>query len=251
MRNSVILLLCLVFSVGVFGQEKTLKDQINEKKIREIEVNPPQFTGLRNASEFIGKTQDQLIQDYLLQNVVYPGNALNCGKEGTEVVQFTVYPDGEVGNFRVINSVCPEIDKELIRVLNTTDGMWQPGNNNGDPVSMEKEVSVIFSHHPTTESIEEHFVMHGTVNFKNAATNLLINKKPKRALRQLNMGIRYLPHEKNLLLLRGLCNYELGDEKSAQKDWDRIAHLGGMQHEEVGYDLTAMKGYTEMLKALK
>ena len=42
-----------------------------------------------------------------------------------------------------MNSLSPQIDAEMIRVLKTSNGMWKPGQNNGEPMTMETEVALV------------------------------------------------------------------------------------------------------------
>ena len=51
--------------------------------------------------------------------------------------------------------------------------------------------------------------------------------------------------------MRGVCNYELGNKESAINDWNRVATLGGMDMIRfMTEELTAMKGYNEMIRVL-
>ena len=86
--------------------------------------------------------------------------------------------------------------------------------------------------------------------FDEGNLNLLVNNKPEKALRLYNKGVRYLPNETGLLLLRGICNYELGNTESARRDWDRIAILGGIDPGKLDDELAGMKGYSEMTNIL-
>ena len=74
----------------------------------------------------------------------YPKEALIYATQGTEIVQFEVSADGKLADFEIINSVSPYIDKAVYDFLKTTCAMWKPGENNGEPVSMRKEISIKF-----------------------------------------------------------------------------------------------------------
>ena len=62
--------------------------------------------------------------------------------------------------------------------------------------------------------------------------------------------MKYLPYDKSLLYVRGICKYELGDKEGALKDWNRIVALGGMDFSDIAYDSSKMKGYDEMAEIL-
>ena len=79
---------------------------------------------------------------------------------------------------------------------------------------------------------------------------LFVEHKPKKALRYYNKSKRYLPNDKGLLLLRGISNYELGNEENARKDWNRIVTLGGIVYKSDFSELAEMKGYKDMTRIL-
>jgi tetratricopeptide (TPR) repeat protein len=225
----------------VFGQNET-------KNLLENEKTTPQFVG--NNSE-----DSPQINNYLLENIVCPRETAECRKEGTEIVRFTVTPSGELTNFTVVNSVCPKMDDEFIRVLKTTNGMWKPVYNNGVPTEMQHEVAVMVGDY-NENIIVSHFFINAKKYFEIGSINLLEKQKPAKALKFFNKSGLYLPNDKSLLTLRGLCHYELGDKENAEKDWNRIKTLGG--EVPVGLapaltienDISEMKGYSEMISLL-
>lgn len=244
MKKSVIFLICLMTTIAVFGQKET-----KHVNVEEVQVTPPKFSGVHNAQELFNKGNLSPIENYLAKNFVCPYAAAECRTEGTEIIRFTVNPNGYLSNFEIINSVCREIDSKLIELLVRTNGMWMPGYNNGEPTAMEQEVSFMVGDYNHDEMID-HFVEEAEKSFAKASTTLLENHKPRKALRFYNTGIRYLPNDKGLLLMRGLCHYELGHEKEARRDWDRIVSLGGGAHGFNMDDLAQMKGYPEMTRIL-
>ena len=247
MKKNALFLICLILSIMAIGQSETQKQRV----IKEVEVTPPKFTGIENAAAILETDNSLLIRNYLIKNAHCNGYAIDCWQEGTEIVQFTVTPSGNVTNFKVINSVSSKIDEELIRVLKTTDGMWKPGYSNGEPIAMNKEVSLLFKagNHDSNE-IVIHFTNKALKYFQEGNINLFVKNKPKKALKLYNKGVQYRPNDKGLLLLRGICCYELGNTESAQRDWDRIVTLGGTDPGNFNNDLVGMKGYSKMTNIL-
>ena len=208
MKAKVIFILCMILSVITFGQNS------KSNSLEEIEVIPPTFPEAESICQ--GKNVES-INDYLSNNIEFPQMSVNSGLQGTEVIQFVVTPKGELTDFNVINSVSSEIDKEVIRVLEVTSGLWKPAHINGEPVAMVKEVSLVFK----LNEKDDFKVM--AKKFANQGNKMLfIKKDPKRALKYYDMGITLLPNEESLLATRGLCKYELGDEEGARRDWNRI-----------------------------
>lgn len=61
------------------------------------------------------------LQAFLNSNIVVPTNS-----NGTAYVQFIVCSDGSLSNPRIIRSVNPEADREILRVVNLMP-LWSPG----------------------------------------------------------------------------------------------------------------------------
>jgi hypothetical protein len=89
--------------------------------------------------EFNGGTK--ALMEFLMQNVKYPeGLAGDC----RSVVQFTVSKEGDVSDFKVVKSGGEAADAEAIRAISLTSGKWQPGYNDGKPVSTMLTLPVVF-----------------------------------------------------------------------------------------------------------
>jgi TonB family protein len=223
-----------------------------KQNVTEIEVTAPQFAGIKNVLNVQAEPGNSL-RVFLMENIGYPEKAERCFKEGTEVVQFTVTASGNVTNFKIINSVCREIDDEVIWALIQTNGMWLPGYNNGKPVDMTKEVSLAFiagnvSGRPTHAIFKEK----AEHSFGAGNKNLFEKHNPKKALKNYSAGINYLPYDNSLLLMRGVCRYELGDKEGAREDWRRMATLGeSIDMSEYYTQLEKFAGYNEMIATLK
>ena len=219
MKRKLFFAVSMLVTVFAFGQNQELK---------EIEVKAPMF-----RSEFYDD-----INDFLLSGIEYPTEAAKAGYEGTEVIQFMVTQNGDVTDFKVINSVSDLIDKEVIRILKITNGMWIPRYEKGLPVATNKEVSIVFKLSPATD-----FVAMAKRYLVKANQMFFIEKQPKKALKYLDKGINLLPQDETLLVVRGMCRYELGDEAGAKDDWTRIADTGNIALNEFTSQLEETKGY--------
>ena len=211
----------------VFGQ--------SDKK----ENTPAKFTGVDNGL-YMNVDNSELIKNFLLKNLVYPEKAIECCKEGTEVVKFTITPNGNISNIKIDNCVCSEIDKEVIRVLNKTNGMWIPAYKDGRPVEAEQELAMVFCGKDKSEIIE-HFVAKATIFYNGGNTMLFEKQNAKKALKLYERGLVYLPNDKGLLFMHGVANYELGNEEAALKEWEEFTSLGGFEYKE--FDLSGTKCY--------
>ncbi len=246
MKTKILLIILLILPIIGFGQE------LSKKNLPEVKVTPPAFTGIENYDDMIDTRHEDPIINYLSENFHYPWQATQYFNEGTATVEFLVKSNGELTDFRVINSVSREIDQEFIRILRNTEGMWKPGLNNDKPVDMEKEVSMMFVSISTGFSNPvKYFNKKATDYFVTGSTLFLTEGKTKKALRAFNNGVRYMPNDASLLILRGMCKYELGDEEGAYSDWERINKIGKDYTYLSMEGLREREGYAEMLAVLE
>ena len=240
MKKFGILMVGLFISVMVFGQNENKMVGINE-----VEITPPQFTGIEKGATTLEENNSSVLMNFIKENTVYTDNELIAKIEGTEIIRFTVTPQGNIADINVINSVSAAVDEELIRVLKTTNGMWNPGHKNGEATSMEQEFKAMIGNNEDGKIVSR-FMDEATFYFKKGSKSLVLNDKPKRALRFYNQAIRYLPNEPNLLLMRGMCYYEMGETDKAKEDWNKVASNVYFDIKSINNDLTGMSGYAEM-----
>lgn len=246
MKTISILLLVMIGSAISFAQDK-------KQNLDEITVTPPKFTGINDAAKVYQEKEFTSFEDYLRENLKYPETLLKNGVNGTEVVHFEVSADGKLTDFKVINSVSPEIDEAVYDLLKTTCGMWKPGENNGEPVSMQKEISVAFkwNEFDALRSTKD-FEALARFYYKKGSKQLFDKNNTKKALKYFNQGIKYKPYEDCLLLSRGMCRYELGDYEGAYSDWDKMRMSGvDSEVENVANSFIHMKGYSEFAEMVK
>jgi hypothetical protein len=71
-------------------------------------------------------------------------------------------------------------------------------------------------------------------------------------VKNYSLALNYLPYDKSLLLMRGVCRYELGDKEGAKEDWNRMASLGEpIDMSEYTNQITGLKGYDELMAIIK
>ena len=244
MKRTVIILLSMLISVITFGQEK---QQYSSKTV-EVNMSPPRFIGNKELPAVANETRFGALNDYVVRQIQVPDQSIKFQEEGTEVIQFVVTPKGEVTGFNIVNSLSREIDEEVLRVLKSTNGLWRPGLNNGEPVEMGKELSIKLSNGDDGTN----FVDAAKIFFKKGNRQLFVKANLKGAIHNYNQAMRYLPNDKCLLTSRGLCKYGLGDKVGACRDWNRIKALGGGLENDYYLDkMCAQTGYTEMISILQ
>jgi tetratricopeptide (TPR) repeat protein len=240
MKTIILFAMSLAVSVFTDAQERSLNAEGQN-------VTPPQFSGKKFELLNMGKECNSL-EDYLRGCACYPEECIKKMVSGTEVVEFVVTPEGTLTAFYVINSLSPEIDAHVISLLKKTSGMWTPGKIDNRAVPMRSEISIAFKWNEFKELKDPDFNRIAKVYFEKGSRQLLIQNKPEKALKNFNAGIRYLPKNESLLMLRGICRYELGDETGARNDWERMNALENSRSDFQQYadDLARFKGYNEL-----
>lgn len=240
MKTKVFFVLCMLTAAITFGQNQKAVQKNDECKSQEVKVIEPIFYWNKNASRQFQGNHSMLINSYLTENVEYPGKAIKYNIQGTEVVRFTVTARGEVTNIKVVNSVSPEIDEEAIRVLSTTSGKWIPGFENGTPVEMEKELTMVFQIGNNKKGTDGNMMEQATELFKKGSKSLVFQNNPAKALKYFDRALTYLPNDKNILYLRGMVRSMLDDHEGAKADWDRMKSLAAKT--ESGRDIQVING---------
>jgi len=204
MRLSISILIFAICSSLVFAQ--------NEEE--------SENSGMMNILEptFKGTNESVNINEFIKENLDTPLNCQNLGIGGAVMVQFNVFPTGNLSEIQVIESVSPEFDRSVIRTLEATNGMWNPGTINGRPVPMEKEIIVVFKFEGTD-------LFKAAQMNKNKADKLLKEGKYSRAIKLYSKVIGSCPNSETIIYRRGLAKYYIGDLEGASKDFERVADL--------------------------
>ncbi len=242
MKQYVIFLVIALIALTGAGQET------DENYFNESNTTQPRFLG---SQSFVNdELTMESVQVYLTKMLEYPQKSLECFQQGTEVVEFIVTADGKPTAFNIVNSVCQEMDEEVIRAIKTTNGKWVPGTVNGKPADLKQEISVIF----TIYSYEE-YMENAQKIVQKGNHYLFVHNKPKKALKYFNRAITLLPNEECLLVARSLCRYAKKDFYGAENDWKRMKVLARKNNKVPDMALytkqiSKLEGYEEMMKSI-
>ena len=77
------------------------------------------------------------------QHLAYPDIAKENGIQGRVTLQFTVNTDGSVSGVKVLRGVDPSLDKEAVRVIQSSP-KWTPGKQRDRAVKVTYQFPVIF-----------------------------------------------------------------------------------------------------------
>ncbi|MDA3953258.1 MAG: M56 family metallopeptidase [Bacteroidales bacterium] len=93
--------------------------------------------------KFLGK-ESGAFRTFIQKNLKYPEVAQKNGASGRVFVQFDVNKEGDVKNVKVVRGADPDLDKEALRVVNSSP-KWEPGINEGEPVIVRYTFPIAFS----------------------------------------------------------------------------------------------------------
>jgi len=104
----------------------------SEEKPRPIQVLP----------KFKGKDPNYF-SHWVNKHLKYPASAKKKYLEGIVKVKFIIDRNGTVTDVHVIESVCPALDAEAVRVVSSSP-KWTPGMSDGEPVRVSFTFPVVF-----------------------------------------------------------------------------------------------------------
>lgn len=235
MKKFALFILSATISIMVSGQV------VPPFLLEEAQITLPTAPGFPDQEILVQGQIATSIEDYLSFHVQFPLEPSQRNLAGTEVVEFEVSESGELSSFRVINSVSEEIDREVIRVLETTSGNWTPGLVNGIPSPQTSQVTMVFKPHRGYDLIGNAREYQDRGN-----RQMFLRNDPERALKYYNQAVKLLPFEESILSARCLCRYELGDDDGAREDLDRIMALNPVLKDQLMKD-----SYNEFLTQLR
>jgi len=215
MKATMILVLFMFVAYFSNGQ-----DPQKTNILKNVDVTPPVFTGIEGTMAIINKEKMVSLNDYLRKKFLSLESDEKWKPQGTEVIQFTVLPNGTLDDFQIICSVSNDIDEEILRQLKLTNGMWRPGQNNNNAVAMTKEIAITFK-----REYSDHVKLAQKLFAR--GTKKILKHKENKAIKFFDRAYVYQPYSKPLLFTRAITRYKIGDKDGACEDWNRLKFLGG------------------------
>jgi len=113
-------------------------EEAGDEDIPFISVEEP--AGFR----YKGKNGVDAFRMWIADHMKYPEVAVDNGIQGRVTMAFVVAADGRVVNVKVLRGVDPVLDKEAIRVIESSP-KWTPGKQRNKPVRILYTLQVIFN----------------------------------------------------------------------------------------------------------
>ena len=118
-----------------FANKTTNHNGVNantDKVLFRVIEELPEFPG--GATEFM---------KWLTRNLRYPKTAEENNINGKVVVSFIINKNGSISDIKIIKSLDPDCDDEVLRVMKKMP-KWKPGTEKGRPVRTQYVIPVIF-----------------------------------------------------------------------------------------------------------
>ncbi len=113
------------------------KPEVVKEEEKEAEI----FTYVEEMPSFPGGPEEMF--RFFSANIQYPEIAKRAGVEGKIFVSFVVTRGGVIRDVAVVKGIGAGCDEEAVRVVKTMPG-WNPGKQNGNPVSVRVSIPIIF-----------------------------------------------------------------------------------------------------------
>ena len=119
-----------------------IMDYVEEVKEEVVEEEAIPFQLVEEKPSFNGGDANEFSK-WVNSKLVYPGIAKENGVQGRVTLQFTVEKDGSVTNVKVLRGVDSSLDKEAVRVVQSSP-KWKPGKQRDRAVKVTYTFPVIF-----------------------------------------------------------------------------------------------------------
>ena len=119
-----------------------IMDYVEETKEEVVEEEAIPFQLVEEKPSFNGGDANEFSK-WVNSKLVYPEIAKENGVQGRVTLQFTVEKDGSVTNVKVLRGVDSSLDKEAVRVVQSSP-KWKPGKQRDRAVKVTYTFPVIF-----------------------------------------------------------------------------------------------------------
>lgn len=119
-----------------------IMDYVEEVQEETVEEEAIPFQLVEEKPSFQGGDPNAFSK-WVQSRLVYPEIAKENGVQGRVTIQFTVEKDGSVTNVKVLRGVDPSLDKEAVRVVQSSP-KWTPGKQRDRTVKVTYTFPVMF-----------------------------------------------------------------------------------------------------------
>jgi periplasmic protein TonB len=139
MRQIFLSLLLIVSFSSLFSQDR---------EIFKVDEKMPQFPGCDIGDNQENQTcTQQKLDQYIIDNLIYPDLALNNGIEGIVIVRFVISKDSIIKDVEILRDLgygCGDEATKLILEMNNFKEKWTPGKRKGVDIDVKYTYPVRF-----------------------------------------------------------------------------------------------------------
>ena len=132
MKKTIFLLSMLLTAAIVTCTPTTASAQTDSEKVYNSCQVMPQFPGGEKA-----------MMEFIATNLKYPQQAVKDDVQGMVLVDFVINTEGKATDPKIVRSLSPECDAEVIRVVSLMPA-WTPGQQDGETVNVKYTRPVMF-----------------------------------------------------------------------------------------------------------
>lgn len=111
--------------------------------LEEEEATNEAFFLVEDMPLFMGRDANTF-SSWIQRTMVYPQSAVQNRISGRMQVYFEISVTGEVTNVRILQGLSSELDREVTRVILSSNGLWTPGKQRGRPVRVQFNFPINF-----------------------------------------------------------------------------------------------------------
>lgn len=111
-----------------------------------VEETLPRFPGCEGLGlddEELEACSTRNLLEFIYKNIRYPKKSRATKTHGKALARFVIEKDGSLSEVEVLNGVSPDIEKEVIRIVNEMP-KWIPGTQNGEPAETFYSLPIVF-----------------------------------------------------------------------------------------------------------
>ena len=124
------------------AEEQEEDTEVADEDSEEYEEGPLGYCDVDTKPTFESKS-DTTFRDWVAHQIKYPQTLAGSGKGGTVMAQFSVDTSGKVSDIKIIRSVDPTLDSEVIRVLQSSPD-WKSASHGDSLVKVSYIIPVKF-----------------------------------------------------------------------------------------------------------
>lgn len=132
MKKTILMFSMLFIAAIVAFTPATTSAQNNSEKVYNSCQVMPKFPG-----------GDKAMMEFIASKLKYPQQAVKDNVQGMVLVEFIINTEGKATNPKIIRSLSPECDAEVIRVVGLMPA-WTPGKQDGKVVNVKYTLPVMF-----------------------------------------------------------------------------------------------------------